>query len=56
MLTQRMRSKEAEAGIKPPDIKWLAGAIVSGGIHRANRVDGQFAEYTCLHGIVVTEF
>jgi len=31
-LTQRMRSKDAEAGIKPPDIKWLAGAIVSGGI------------------------
>ena len=31
-LTQRMRSKEAEAGIKPPDIKWLAGAIISGGI------------------------
>ena len=31
-LTQRMRSKDAEAGIKPPDIKWLAGAIISGGI------------------------
>ena len=31
-LTQRMRSKESEAGIKPPDIKWLAGAIISGGI------------------------
>ena len=31
-LTQRMRSKEAEAGIKSPDIKWLAGAIISGGI------------------------
>jgi len=31
-LTQRMRSKEVEAGIKPPDIKWLAGAIISGGI------------------------
>ncbi len=31
-LTQRMRSKEMEAGIKPPDIKWLAGAIISGGI------------------------
>jgi drug/metabolite transporter (DMT)-like permease len=31
-LTQRMRSIEAEAGIKPPDIKWLAGAIISGGI------------------------
>ena len=27
-----MRSKETEAGIKPPDIKWLAGAIISGGI------------------------
>lgn len=31
-LTQRMRSTEVEAGIKPPDIKWLAGAIISGGI------------------------
>ena len=31
-LTQRMHSKEVEAGIKPPDIKWLAGAIISGGI------------------------
>ena len=31
-LTQQMRSKEAEAGIKPPDIKWLTGAIISGGI------------------------
>jgi drug/metabolite transporter (DMT)-like permease len=31
-LTQRLRSKEVEADIKPPDIKWLAGAIVSGGI------------------------
>jgi len=31
-LTQRMRSKEVEAGIRPPDIKWLAGAIISGGI------------------------
>ena len=27
-----MRSKEAEAGIKPPDIKWLAGAIIAGGV------------------------
>jgi len=35
-LTQRMRSKEVEAGIKPPDIKWLAGAIISGGFwHRS---------------------
>ncbi len=31
-LTQRMRSKEVEAGIKSPDLKWLAGAIISGGI------------------------
>lgn len=31
-LTQRMRSKSTEADIKPPDIKWLAGAIISGGI------------------------
>ena len=31
-LTQRMRSKEVEAGIKLPDIKWLAGAVISGGI------------------------
>jgi drug/metabolite transporter (DMT)-like permease len=31
-LTQRMHSKEVEAGIKQPDIKWLAGAIISGGI------------------------
>jgi drug/metabolite transporter (DMT)-like permease len=27
-----MRSKNVEAGIKSPDIKWLAGAIISGGI------------------------
>jgi drug/metabolite transporter (DMT)-like permease len=31
-LTQRVRSKEVEAGIKPPDIKWLAGAIIAGGV------------------------
>jgi len=31
-LTQRMRSKEVEASIKPPDIKWLAGAVIAGGI------------------------
>lgn len=31
-LTQRMRSKEVEAGIKRADIPWLAGAIISGGI------------------------
>ncbi len=31
-LTQRMQSTESEAGVKPPDIKWLAGAIISGGI------------------------
>jgi drug/metabolite transporter (DMT)-like permease len=31
-LTQRMRAKEAEADIKVPDVKWLAGAIISGGI------------------------
>ncbi|MBK7454525.1 MAG: EamA family transporter [Anaerolineales bacterium] len=31
-LSQRIRSKEVEAGIKSPDIKWLAGAIISGGI------------------------
>jgi drug/metabolite transporter (DMT)-like permease len=31
-LTQRMRAKDVEADIKLPDIKWLAGAIISGGI------------------------
>jgi drug/metabolite transporter (DMT)-like permease len=31
-LTQRMRAKDAEADIKAPDVKWLAGAIISGGI------------------------
>ncbi len=31
-LTQRMRSKDVEAKIKPADVKWLAGAIISGGI------------------------
>jgi drug/metabolite transporter (DMT)-like permease len=31
-LTQRMREKNAEADIKVPDVKWLAGAIISGGI------------------------
>ena len=31
-LTQRVRAKDAEADIKLPDIKWLAGAIISGGI------------------------
>jgi drug/metabolite transporter (DMT)-like permease len=31
-LTQRMRAKEVEADIKKPDVKWLAGAIISGGI------------------------
>jgi drug/metabolite transporter (DMT)-like permease len=31
-LTQRMQAKEAEADIKAPDVKWLAGAIISGGI------------------------
>jgi drug/metabolite transporter (DMT)-like permease len=31
-LLQRISSNEREAGIKSPDIKWLAGAIISGGI------------------------
>jgi drug/metabolite transporter (DMT)-like permease len=31
-LSQRLRQDQREAGIKPPDIKWLASAIVSGGI------------------------
>jgi drug/metabolite transporter (DMT)-like permease len=31
-LTQRMRAKDAEADIKKQDVKWLAGAIISGGI------------------------
>jgi drug/metabolite transporter (DMT)-like permease len=31
-LTQRMRSKDLEAKIKSTDVKWLAGAIISGGI------------------------
>ncbi len=30
--TQRTRLKDVEADIKPPDIKWLAGAIIAGGI------------------------
>jgi len=31
-LVQRISSKEKEAGIKSADVKWLAGAIISGGI------------------------
>jgi drug/metabolite transporter (DMT)-like permease len=31
-LIRRMRSKDVEAGIKPADVKWLVGAIISGGI------------------------
>jgi drug/metabolite transporter (DMT)-like permease len=31
-LAQQIRSKDAEAKIKPADVKWLAGAIISGGI------------------------
>lgn len=31
-LSQRLTSNQKEAGIKPPDVKWLAGAIISGGI------------------------
>jgi drug/metabolite transporter (DMT)-like permease len=31
-LYQRLTSNQKEAGIKSPDIKWLAGAIISGGI------------------------
>ncbi|MEP7137628.1 MAG: EamA family transporter [Chloroflexota bacterium] len=31
-LVQRVSAKQTEAGIKSPDVKWLAGAIVSGGI------------------------
>jgi drug/metabolite transporter (DMT)-like permease len=30
--TQRIRTKDSEADIKSADIKWLAGAIISGGI------------------------
>ena len=30
--TQRIRTKDSEAEIKSTDIKWLAGAIISGGI------------------------
>ena len=31
-LYQRLTSKQKEAGIKRPDVLWLAGAIISGGI------------------------
>jgi len=31
-LSQRLASNQREAGLKTPDIKWLAGAIISGGI------------------------
>lgn len=31
-LTQWIRSKDREAGIRRADVKWLAGAIISGGI------------------------
>jgi drug/metabolite transporter (DMT)-like permease len=31
-LYQRLTSNQREAGIKAPDVKWLAGAIISGGI------------------------
>lgn len=31
-LSQRLTRDQKEAGIKPPDVKWLAGAIISGGI------------------------
>ncbi len=31
-LFQRLSSNQREAGIKAPDVKWLAGAIISGGI------------------------
>ena len=31
-LFQRFASHQMEAGIKAPDVKWLAGAIISGGI------------------------
>lgn len=31
-LTQRITSGQKEAGIRQPDVKWLAGAIIAGGI------------------------
>ena len=31
-LSQRLTLNQKEAGIKAPDVKWLAGAIISGGI------------------------
>ena len=31
-LSQRLTSNQREAGIRRPDVKWLAGAIISGGI------------------------
>ena len=31
-LYQQLTSNQKEAGIKSPDVKWLAGAIISGGI------------------------
>src|SRR5215210_6861386 len=31
-LSQQLTSNQKEAGIKAPDVKWLAGAILSGGI------------------------
>ncbi len=31
-LSQRLTSNQTEAGVKAPDVKWLAGAIISGGI------------------------
>jgi drug/metabolite transporter (DMT)-like permease len=31
-LAQRISSRRTEAGIRAPDVKWLAGAILSGGV------------------------
>jgi drug/metabolite transporter (DMT)-like permease len=31
-LSQRLASNQREAGIKSPDVKWLGGAIITGGI------------------------
>lgn len=31
-LSQRLAQNQSEAGIKAPDVKWLVGAIISGGI------------------------
>ena len=50
-LSQRMTSNQKEAGIRRPDVGWLAGAIIAGGILAPIILMVSLQVYAGIHGL-----